>query len=108
VEVPAAEAVRLVAGRLHLCSVGKCGEEKESSAARMSNNGAGELVFIAAASGARAHMARIYASPCSVATPCCAKLPPVCSYSAWEATVEWRWRIVGAVTDSGPRGESCA
>jgi hypothetical protein len=69
VEVLAAEAVRLVVGR---CGVGKCGEEEESSAARMSNNGTKEPFFIAASSGGRARVARIYASPCSEATPRCA------------------------------------
>jgi hypothetical protein len=67
-----AEAVRLVVGGLHLCGMGKCGEEEESSAARMSNNGTKEPIFIAASSDGRARVARIYASPCSDATPRCA------------------------------------
>jgi hypothetical protein len=48
-------------------------------------------VFIGAASGGHAHMARIYASPCSDTTARCAALlrkaaaGAQCSYSAWEA-----------------------
>jgi hypothetical protein len=79
---------------------------KLCAATRMNNNGIGRA-FIAAASGGRARVARIYTSPCMLR--CCAKLPSVYLFGAGgEATGEWRWRRVEAIADSGPRGESHA
>jgi hypothetical protein len=72
-------------------------------------------VFIAAASGGRARVARIYASPCSEATPryaavqsCQAAAGAQLFGAGGGETSEWRRRIVGAVADSEPRSESCA
>jgi hypothetical protein len=88
VEVPAAEAIRLVAGGLHLHGVGTRGEcarvGKLCGATRMNNNSVVEGFY---SRGERARMARIYASPCSEATPHCAAAQSCrrCSHSAQEA-----------------------
>jgi hypothetical protein len=92
VEVPVAETVRLVAG-LHLGGVGKLrrggGEEerRENVVRRGCLAMAPGEDFIGPASGGRARVARIYASPCSEATARCAAGQSCrrCSYSAQEA-----------------------
>jgi hypothetical protein len=92
VEVPAAEVVRLVAG-LHLGGVGELwrGEDDEERRENVVRRGCPAMApgedFIGPASGGRARVARIYASPCSEATARCAAGQSCrrCSYSAREA-----------------------
>jgi hypothetical protein len=111
VEVPVAEDVRLVAGGLHLCGMGKCGKEEESSAARMNNNGAGEGFYSHDKRWAYTHGThlRLPMLRSDALLRRCAKLLPVQLFNAGgEATGEWRQQSIDAVADSGPRGESRA
>jgi hypothetical protein len=92
VEVLAAETVRLMAG-LHLGGVGELRrggdeeERRENAVQRGCPAMAPEEDFIGPASGGRARVVRIYASPCSDATARCATGQSChrCSYSAREA-----------------------
>jgi hypothetical protein len=88
-EVPVAEAVRLVTG-LHLGGVGELRRGADEENAGSVQRGCPTMVpghdFIGAASGGRAWVARIDTSPCSDATARCVAAQSCrrCSYSARE------------------------
>jgi hypothetical protein len=87
VKVAAAETIRLVAG-LHLGGVGELrhGGDKEERRKNVVRRGCPAMApregFIGPASGGRARVARIYASPCCEATARCAAAQSCrrCSY----------------------------